>query len=459
MAAIAVDVAPEVELQQPLAGRRRHAQPPLQPREVLREGYAGRLQRHAAQVLADDEPVVHEAQRRLGAGAEHRQHRVAHLVEAGGRPVAERGERLGQPRRVDRVRAGDVEALLAQHARGAHQEPRDGVVRRREQVAVPARSGDAGPVAAGLREPRRGPRRPGHGGLRARQALEALVVLGHLRPGGERRRVPGAADHDHALAPLALRGADGAPHVGLAQELARRVVGPRGAQLPHRLLDRGERGGGAVAQLDDVLPPPLGVGVAGGGGEGGERVAARPAVLRRVGVARCEERGCRQVDHAHVDAVRERPAERDPLRRERGEGVEDGAGRLGGVVGEQRDRRLHLLVRGQGEQRPGVGRPLDQDGVRLQLLEHRGDGAGGAGAVVADADRSWEPRGSLGQLPTGPIEVLPAVALAGDGLQVLLPGQAVLHRVLDHGAGQPAGHVARPQRAVAEVRRERVAVE
>ena len=43
---------------------------------------------------------------------------------------------------------------------------------------------------------------------------------------------------------------------------------------------------GAVAQLDDVLPPPLGVGVAGGGGEGGERVAARPAVLRRVGVAR-----------------------------------------------------------------------------------------------------------------------------------------------------------------------------
>ena len=130
MAALAVDVAPQVELEQPLAGRRRHAQPPLQAREVLGERDARRLERHAAQVLADDEPVVHQPQRRLGAGAEHRQHRVAHLVEAGGRPVAQGGERLGQPGRLDRVRARDVEALLAQQAGGTHQEAGDGVVRR-----------------------------------------------------------------------------------------------------------------------------------------------------------------------------------------------------------------------------------------------------------------------------------------------------------------------------------------
>ena len=240
-------------------------------------GTARRLDRHAAEVLADDEAVVHQPQRRLGAGAEHRQHRVAHLVQAGGGAVAQGGERLGQPGRLDGVRARHVEPLLAQQAGGPHQEAGDGVVGRGEEVAVPAGRGHAGPVAAGLREPGGRPGRPGDRGLRARQALEALVVLGDLRPRGQGGRVPGAADDDDALAALALGGPDRAPHVRLAQQLARRVVGPRRAQLAHRLLDGGERGRGAVAQLDDVLPPALRVRVAGGGGERGEGVAARPA--------------------------------------------------------------------------------------------------------------------------------------------------------------------------------------
>ena len=197
--------------------------------------------------------------------------------------------------------------------------------------------------------------------------------------------MPGAADDDHALVPLALGGPDRPPHVGLAQELARRVVRPRGAELAHGLLDRCERGGRTVAQLDHVLPPALGVAVAGGGGEGGERVAARAGVVTLAGVARREQGGGRQVDHARVDAVREGPAQRDPLRREGREGVEDGARRLGRVVGQQRDRRLHVLVRGKGQQRPGVGWPLDEHGVGLQLLERGRDGPRRAGAMVADA--------------------------------------------------------------------------
>src|SRR6185312_15092822 len=54
-------------------------------------------------------------------------------------------------------------------------------------------------------------------------------------------------------------------------------------------------------------------------------------------------------------------------------------------------------------------------------------------------------------LPAGAVEVLPAVALLDDGLEVFQPGDAVLDRVLDDGPDEPRGDVAGPQDAVAEV--------
>src|SRR5215210_1020007 len=47
------------------------------------------------------------------------------------------------------------------------------------------------------------------------------------------------------------------------------------------------------------------------------------------------------------------------------------------------------------------------------------------------------------------VEVLPALALAHDGLEVFQPGHAVLDWVFDDGAGETRGHVAGFHRAVA----------
>ena len=47
----------------------------------------------------------------------------------------------------------------------------------------------------------------------------------------------------------------------------------------------------------------------------------------------------------------------------------------------------------------------------------------------------------LDHLLAGAIEVFPAVALFDDGLQVLLPDDAILHRVFDDRAGQARRHI------------------
>src|SRR5215469_3403667 len=57
----------------------------------------------------------------------------------------------------------------------------------------------------------------------------------------------------------------------------------------------------------------------------------------------------------------------------------------------------------------------------------------------------------LQHLVAGPVEVLPAVALFDDGLQVFEPDDAVLHRVFDDGAGDAGSQVARVQHAVAVI--------
>ena len=54
----------------------------------------------------------------------------------------------------------------------------------------------------------------------------------------------------------------------------------------------------------------------------------------------------------------------------------------------------------------------------------------------------------------GAIEVLPAVALFHDGLEVFLPDDAILHGIFDDGADHAAGQIRGAQRAIAEMRGE-----
>src|SRR5258708_25965133 len=61
------------------------------------------------------------------------------------------------------------------------------------------------------------------------------------------------------------------------------------------------------------------------------------------------------------------------------------------------------------------------------------------------------PARSTHQLAAGAVEVVPALALPGDRLQVFLPDGAILDGVLDHRAGQPGRDVGGGHVAVAEV--------
>ena len=69
-----------------------------------------------------------------------------------------------------------------------------------------------------------------------------------------------------------------------ASRRASNAVGHRaGAHRRHRLADGVEHGLAVAAVLDEVLPPALGVGLAGGRGEGAERVGRRRAAPSSVG--------------------------------------------------------------------------------------------------------------------------------------------------------------------------------
>ena len=84
----------------------------------------------------------------------------------------------------------------------------------------------------------------------------------------------------------------------------------------------------------------------------------------------------RQVDEAHRHVVLERVADRPPLRREARERVERGARGLVGDVGEQRDRRLHVLARGERSSASASGGPSIRTASGLQLVRARARGCG-----------------------------------------------------------------------------------
>ena len=134
--------------------------------------------RHRAEPLADHQPPLDERDEQLAALAEHRAGGLGDLLQAGQRPSAQRGERLGEPDGLDDVRRRRRDALVAQDGGGLGQPPLDRLARGGEQVVIPAGGADARPVARGVGQPPVGPRHPGQGGLHPRQAAQQPVVGG-----------------------------------------------------------------------------------------------------------------------------------------------------------------------------------------------------------------------------------------------------------------------------------------
>ncbi len=96
--------------------------------------------------------------------------------------------------------------------------------------------------------------------------------------------------------------------------------------------------------------------------------------------------------------------------------------------------------------------------VGAQLLQGAEHGPSRARAVVPDAEDLDACTAHVSQLAARPVEVGPVAPVLDHGLEVLLPDDPVLHRVLDDRANQTGGDVVGPHDAVTEVRGQRDAV-
>ncbi len=402
-AALRVRLLAQVELQLPPGRLRSQPQPALDPREVPLQRDGGRGGRYLPEDVADDQPVVHQCQRHVRALAQHRPRRVGRLAQPGQRPSAQRREGLRQPHGLDDVRRRHAHVLGPQQPRHLGQPPFHRPVRGVEQVLVPAGGFDARAVAARPGEPAVGPGHPGHVRPHLGQPLQQGPVGGDGGPPPERGHVPGPAHHGHAVPALPPCRADPQPHVGLAHQVP--LVPPAAVLLPergHGLLERGE-GRDRVPLtdapvLDDVLPPPLGVVVPGGPGQHPQRIDPHVGARRVAPTGRGSGAavlavallvplpgqgvGGGQVDEAGRDVVLQRPADRGPLRGEPGQRPEGRTAGLVHRVGEQRDRRPHVLLGGERDQRVRLGRALDQHHVRTGLVEGGAHRPRRPGAVV-----------------------------------------------------------------------------
>ncbi len=389
-----VGLLAQVEVELARLGRGLEPQGALEPGQVALERDGGRVLGHRAERVADHQPVPDQREGDVRALAHHRAHGVQRLGEPGQRAAAQPGEGAGQPDRLDDVRGGDRVVLGAEQAGGPGEPAGQRVAVRPVQVVVPARGDDPGAVAGQLGEPAVRPGHPGDLGPHLlRQPGEQRPVLGDGRRPLQRGHVEGPADHRDPVVAGPAGGADPAAHVRLALPVAQARPAVL-AQHRHRLGDGRERrervlavGGAAV--LDDVLPPALGVVVAGRLGEPGDRVARQGGVLLLGAAVPALREGVpgRQVDeperHPAVDGV----TDRHPLRRELGVGPERGPGRVVGRVGQQGDRRHHVLRGGQPEDRLGLRRPLHQHRVRPQPLQRGRHRAGRARPVVPYAQQ------------------------------------------------------------------------
>ena len=79
--------------------------------QVALQRHGRRLRRDLAQRLADLEALADQRQRRGVAAAEHGQHRLVQLGQAGHRQLAQRRQRLGQPHRLDDAGRRGVQVL------------------------------------------------------------------------------------------------------------------------------------------------------------------------------------------------------------------------------------------------------------------------------------------------------------------------------------------------------------
>ncbi len=276
------------------------------------------------------------------------------------------------------------------------------------------------------------------------------------RPIDEGGHVPGAADDGDPLMTRAFRGADLTAHRRLAEFVEWVLVGELRSDGDHRLADCLEHIRGGAAGLDEAVPPALAVGLAGGSGELAEGVGADrgrevswflrgffglvfvffPKLSQQLFTLRAPARELKpdaEIDEPNRNARLKPMADRLPLWAEDREREERPVVRLVGVVDEERDRRPHLLVRRERNERIGVGWPLDEDAIRREAPQILDQAPRRTRPVVPDPED-----GDAHRLRDPPIRLLVRLADQGAGGQVAnCPNWGLvrpLARLADHEA-------------------------
>ena len=297
-------------------------------------------------------------------------------------------------------------------------------------MLIETRRGDPGAITAGLGQTAMSPRHPGRGELAFGQALEQGGIGARRRQIGQRRHMPGAADHGNALKPFLLRRTQLCAHRRLALlfEQFRRLFGiSSGTQRAHQLADRLKQLAAVLAQFNLMFPPAFAIAITGRFRDPAQRIAAQFGPLwasrRRRGIRRlCDRLDCfhlisaigsrfrhsrccrvdlqrqahrlRQVHEAHRHALLQAIADCLPFRGKAGEGVIDGVARFAGIVQQQRHRRPQVRINHQRQQILGIGWSFHQDQIRLQRCQRRQHAACRTGAMMADTEQRR--RGGLG---------------------------------------------------------------
>ena len=357
--------------------------------DVTGQGHLRGVCGHVADGAADRQLVDQSGHCFVGGQGQHRRGRIEDFGEAAARPPADDGQRIGEPRRGDQVVGRRGEAVAAQRGRGVDEEAGDTLwPGMPEHVAVPAWRGNAGGVAGALLQPPIGPGHPGDGGLGSvrpscrRLAQDGSVGAGRCRVRIERRHVPRPANNRRGGC-TGQGAADRRAHVRLAHGLARRRR-LTAAYRRHRRGNGGERRSTVAAVLDDVLPPALGIGLAGRQGEGTDRV--EDGVWCPATDVVGEHPGHRHVDRGDGDATGVGPARRLPLGTEVGQRPEGGSRDIGREVAEQGHRRNQPVVGDPRQHRRNVRRQFDEDDVGADLVEGTQHRPGRPRTVVANSE-------------------------------------------------------------------------
>ena len=219
----------------------------------------------------DDEPALDQRE-----PAHHGVGGVEHLGQPGPRPAAHHRQRVGDTCRRDQMVGRRLQVGLAQHAGGVDEEPGDALgTGMAEDVVVPAGAAHARAVAGGDGEPGVGPRHPAHVDLRLRQAAQQGAASAGRPRCVRRRRAPArATPRTPRRSGRGRRGPRRGSRPACAPRAAlRESDGVRaGAHDGHRLGDRLERRQTLAAMLDHVVPPTLGVGLAGRRRQSADRI-------------------------------------------------------------------------------------------------------------------------------------------------------------------------------------------